>query len=545
MNFLEASRLIKNFVGGKPQSLLLAMSGTSDQLEFYLRAHAVRHGLALSLQTLPFGTLGQHLHFRRSNSVPELVLLLPWDFVPECDWRTGMRTVLPSADSLLDRAKLIAEQLSKRTHSRFVYISAPIPPVCGTHEESSRLENELTGMATRLSALILSVEYFSMSAYLASGCPVAGTKLSSLAQAMIDLLVSPAPSTFKVIATDADNTLWCGVVGEDGVDAVMAEPQGIAFKHFIYQGFLARLKSAGILLAIISRNDEDMVRAPLTSGRMPLCTEDFVSIRAGYGAKSALIKGLATDLNLGVESIVFIDDNPVELAEITSSLPAVSCHRFPSRDDDLPDFLNRLAKLFSRSEITEEDKKRTDLYRRRLISQPLKDSDSLDIFLRDLEMVLKVRVCAGGDILRAHQLINKTNQFNLNGVKWENNELKAVLDGGGKIVTGTLEDRTGSHGEILACLIDSTNVVRSLVMSCRVFERRVEFAFLSWILKNLGESTYYFAFVPTERNEPIKRFLKDPSFSKAADFLTIDVDQFIDGHSEDFALFDIKQEVNL
>lgn len=541
MNFLEANKIARKFTDGMQQPVLLAMSGTADQLDVYLRAHAVRYGVALALTVLPFGTLGQHLHTAPADEVPELFLLLPWDLAPECDWRTGMRPSLANADSILERAENVAGLLAKRSRSRFAYLPAPIPPVCATHGESSRLAAELAALAARLGASILPSEYFSMGTYLANGCPVAGTRLSDLAEALIDLLLMPSPGTFKVVATDADNTLWAGLVGEDGVDAVLAEPQGRSFRHFIYQGFLMRLKAAGILLAVISRNDEDMVRAPLASGRMPLSPDDFVAIRAGYGTKSVHVKGLAEDLNLGVDSIVFVDDNPVELAEVASAIPGITCHVFPSRDDDLPAFLDRMARLFSRHQLTEEDAQRTEMYRRRLISQPPRDGDGLTAFLKGLEMVLKVRDRTGGDIARAHQLINKTNQFNLNGVRLEEGDLQAVLDGGGRIVTATLDDRTGNHGEILACLIDASGLVRSFVMSCRVFERRVEFAFAAWLLNHWNGPPLHFSFQPTERNEPIRRFLKDPAFVQEAAGWLLNSQRFISDHSEDMALFSVQE----
>jgi FkbH-like protein len=184
------------------------------------------------------------------------------------------------------------------------------------------------------------------------------------------------------------------------------------------------------------------------------------------------------------------------------------------------------------------------MYRRRLISPPPRDSESLVNFLKSLEMVLKVRNRTGGEIARAHQLINKTNQFNLNGIRLEESDLRAVLDGGGRIITATLEDRTGNHGEILACLIDASGLVRSFVMSCRVFERRVEFAFLVWLLNHWDGPPLHFTFEATERNEPIRRFLKDRAFAPGSMGWSVNSSLFVADHSEDVDLFSV-QEVPL
>lgn len=542
MTFLEARKLLAELKEGTPLPFLLAMSGTPEPLALYLRAHAARAGMAADVAFLPFATLGQYLHAPAPQGVAELFLLLPWDLAPECDWRSGLGAELADADAILARAEQGVALLTKRGRARLVYVPAPIPPLCAAHADSAYLAAELTALAARAGAAILPGNLFSMATYLASGCPIAGTGLSAVAEALVGLLLAPPTGLFKVIASDADNTLWAGLVGEDGVDAVSAEPHGRAFRHFIYQGYLRRLKAAGILLAVISRNDEDLVRAPLAAGRMPLRADDFVAIRAGYGAKSEHLRALAASLNLGVDAIVFIDDNPVELAEVAAAVPGVACLAFPARDDELPAFLDRLARLFDRHQFTAEDAERTELYRRRLAAQPPAESAGLADFLKGLAMLLTLRERTGGDATRALQLINKTNQFNLNGIRLEEAEVATLLARGGRLFTATLEDRTGSHGEILACLIEASGRVRALVMSCRVLQRRVEYAFLAWLLGRWEGPPLSFDFVATERNEPVRQFLADPAFTAGPAFCSLDGARFAAAHAEDLALFSLRED---
>ena len=543
MKFLEAKKIVNELKDGVGLRFLLAMSGTPDQLKLYLRAHAACAGLSAEIEVLPFGTLGQHLRTPTSRGSTEVFFLLPWDLAPECDWRSGMAADLADADAILDRAQQVAALLAKRPHARLAYLPAPIPPVCSAQADNRRLAAELFSLAARLGAEVIDRETFAMAPYLASGCPIGGSSLTKVAETLIGLLIDPPPETLKVLVTDADNTLWAGIVGEDGVDAVTADPQGRAFRHFIYQGFLKRLKAAGILLAVVSRNDEDMVRAPFTSGRMPLMIDDFVAIRAGYGAKSGHILELAESLNLGLDSIVFVDDNPVELAEVSATLPRVTCLEFPVMDDKLPLFLHRLSTAFDRPKLTAEDAGRTEMYRRRLASLPPVEAAGLSDFLLDLDMVLFPREWRGGDWSRAYQLINKTNQFNLNGERFSEAELSALLASGGRLFTSVLEDRSGSHGEILACLIDASGCVRALVLSCRVFQRRVEYAFLVWLIGRLEIPVLGFAFVQTERNEPIRRFLADSAFIAATDCWSLDCARFAEAHAKDLALFGVREEV--
>ncbi len=516
------------------------MSGNSDQLELYLRAHAARIGVDAQLRVLPFGTLGQHL-FSDAADV-ELFLLLPWDLAPECDWRSGMNGSLCDVEAILARANQVAALLAKRKQARLAYLPAPIPPLCVAWSDNVRLATELTALAVRSGAVLLSPNHFSLASYLANGSPMAGGALSPVAEVLVDLLLLPPAGTFKVVATDADNTLWSGLVAEDGVDAVSAEPHGRAFRHFVYQGFLLRLKSAGILLAVISRNDEDMVRAALGSGRMPLKIRDFVAIRAGYGAKSDHLRALAESLNLGTDSIVFIDDNPVELAEVSSALEGVTCQAFPSKDEDLPTFLDRLALLFDRRSVTVEDAERTEMYRRRVAVNPPTEGVGLVDFLRDLRMVLTMRDRTEDDWKRAHQLINKTNQFNLNGRRMDESQVASVLAEGGRMFTATLEDRTGSHGEIMACMVDRCGRVQALVMSCRVFQRRVEYAFLLWLLGHWQGPALSFAFSSTERNEPFRHFLADSAFADSGEYWSLDIVVFTAAHAVDLSLFTIRED---
>jgi FkbH-like protein len=541
MTFLEARKLLAEFKGGANRPFLLAMSGTPDQLELYLRAHAARLGAAAEPRLLPFGTLAQHLFSEPDRGIDELFLLMPWDLAAECDWRSGGGSGLSEIEPILARAEKVLSLMAKRPHAHFAYLPAPLPPICAARIDTQRLAAELNALASRLGAEVIDCAAFSMPSYLASGCPIASSWLSKVAEMLIVLLLAPPPGAFKVLATDADNTLWAGIVGEDGADTVAAESHGRGFRHFIYQGMLKRLRDSGILLAVVSRNDEDMVRAPLASGRMTLEVDDFVTICSGYGRKSDLVRHIAESLNLGLESIVFVDDNPVELAEVAAILPQVTFLNFPSKDDELPIFLDCLARLFDRRQLTVEDAERTNMYRRRVVSLPPTEADGLIDFLKDMEMVMTVFDRSHGNWTRAIQLINKTNQFNLNGVRWSEAEVVELLGKGGQLFTASLEDRTGSHGEVLACLIDMSGCIQALVMSCRVLQRRLEFAFMAWLIGRRKGTVLTLAFMSTDRNLPMRNFLADSAFTLSPGASSVKSSQFVANHVEDSSLFIVRE----
>lgn len=538
MTFLEAHRTLRAFQGGPSLAFLLAMSGTSDPLELYVRAAAARQGRLAQIRTLPFGTLAQALRRPVEGTDAEVVLLLPWDLVPHLDWRVGLPQIRLDLSAAEVEAAEVCDLIRARSRARVVYLPAKLPPAFVNAKHTRKLEALLLAKALSLEAQVLPESAFSLGAYLATGCPVAGAELARTAEVIVGRALDSGAQTKKVLVTDLDNVLWGGVVAEVGAEGVSCSSEGAGYRHFLFQTLLAKLRREGTLLAAVSRNDEQSAMSPFKAGVLSLPQDDFVAILASYGAKSALILELSKRLNLGLDSFVFIDDNELELAEVSASLPEVTTLRFPASDEGLPDFFTRIGALFSREAVTSEDEERTALYRRRLAGMRPSHLSGADLtsFLRGLEMRLTVYDRRGGARQRAIQLINKTTQFNLNGKSVRDSDVEDVLGGGGSLLTAELSDRTGSHGEIIALLVTVDGTVRSFVMSCRVFERRVEYAFLCWVAKH--HPLKRFAFAETPRNEPMRRFLEDSAFGRAPP-ASFDADAFVLRHAADADLFEI------
>ncbi len=541
MNFLEAKRVLDGFTGGPPLPFLFALSGSPEPFDLYLRAAAAKHGRLAVPRVLPFNTLAQSLRREPEGGVVEVFLLLPWDFAPEADWRS---VAFERADENAFRERALEiEQLLSRRGARLLYLPAPLPPLFANHDRNAAFELAIESLAVGLGARVLSRETFSLPGYFLSGCPVSGSSIGSVAEAVVDLAREALPNPKKVLVTDLDNVLWSGGIGEDGLQGISFEQQGKGYPHFIYQGLLRRLRSEGALLAAVSRNDAEIAMLPFRAGRMPLGEEDFVAIVASYNAKSAQIAELASRLNLGLDSFVFVDDNPVELTEVSLALPAVRCVPFPHQADALGAFLSELSGLFGRREVTAEDRDRTSLYRRRLEGLMPSAVSGADIsrFLKDLDMTLTLHDRSHGDRTRAVQLINKTNQFNLNGRRVTESEIAAVVNAGGRLYSASLTDRSGSHGEILSCLVSVDGVIVAFVMSCRVFQRRVEHAFLAW-LASQRHPLSAMVWATTPRNEPFAQFLREltgAEESPAAGILTISFSEVSDRFSRDIDLFKI------
>ena len=543
MTFLEAHRIVSAFAGGEALPFLLAMSGTGNALQVFLRAAAAARGRSAIVRTLPFNTLAQTLLEAPRPGEREVFLLFPWDFVPEADWRSGLPPESPDEDVIRVNATAIAERLSKRPGARVLYVPAAMPPIFPDAAANRNLAAWTATLAWSTGAEILSADAFSLDSYLANGGPVAGALLGAVAESIVAQATAQATEPCKVLVTDLDNVMWHGVIGEDGLEGIHCAPEGIGFRFFLYQTLLARLRREGTLLAAVSRNDPDLARAPFRAGRTLLAEADFVCIAASYQAKSAQIADIASRLNLGLQSFVFVDDNPIELAEVGAQLPAVHLVRFADTDAGLPRLFGELSALFARPVVTAEDRQRTELYRRRLagVAPSTARGADLSAFLRDLEMTLTIHDRSSGDRTRAVQLINKTNQFNLNGQRMADEDVDAMIAAGGRLYSASVSDRHGTHGEVVACLIDAGNVVRSLVMSCRVFQRRIEHAFLSWLASQPAPPRALM-FVATPRNEPIRQFLTDGAFISDSDGLVaFDARAFVRAHASDLDLFTLAE----
>jgi len=539
VNYLEARRTLASFEGGPSLAFRLAMSGTPEPLEIFLRAEAARHDRTAALAFLPFNTLRQHL-LGPTDELPELYLLCPWDLVPEADWRTGIPPGRLGADDLLAAASQVAALLRRRSNAKFVYLPASIPPLTGQPHSDQVLALGIESIAIGLGALRLSPQFFSLASYFTSGCPIGGGALGAVAESLIGhLLAQHTPA--KLLVTDLDETIWSGLIAEEGMEGIGFGPEGAGYRHHVYQTLLVRLRHEGVLLAAVSRNDAEVVLPPFQSGRMPLKLEDFVAVIASYHPKSAQIRELVSRLNLGIDSVVYVDDNPVELAEVATALPGVTTIAFPSKDQGIPDLLARLTALFGRADVTTEDQERTELYRRRLEGLVPAEATGADLtrFLAGLGMELQIHDRSRGDRTRAVQLINKTNQFNANGRRWTDSEIASALEAGAQLLTATLTDRAGSHGEILACLIGVDGTIEALVMSCRVFQRRVEHGFFA-ALQAAGIRPSRIRFQPTERNSPFRTFLAEPGLSAGSNGLVpFDVEEFARRHQDALTLFEV------
>ena len=282
--------------------------------------------------------------------------------------------------------------VSSKVGGTFFYLEAELPPVTGLKSDMYILRNYISLSARRLNCFAWKSDFFCLKTYLANGCPFSSESLSQVGENIVSNILKSTNSSKKVIVTDLDFTFWHGVLGEDGPDGIKYLPDGAGYVHFIYQTYLRKLKDSGILLCISSKNDADLVEAAFSDNQFIVNYDDFVSIRTSYNPKSSDIAKLSHELNVGLNDFVFIDDNPIEIEEVKTVLPAVTCIQFPKETGQFGNMMQQIHTLFQISKVTAEDKNRTSLYKR-MKKLPLEVSHTetnIDEFLKSLEMEIEL-----------------------------------------------------------------------------------------------------------------------------------------------------------
>lgn len=546
MKYLEALKIVQSIQNEPALNLTFRSSGNHGQLVVFLKAMFAKHGTAISVASGDFGAIAQELLTAAGIDGPEIIILYPWDFCPEQDWRSGFPLEPADIDAMEEYSLTIAGLLKRRADAYKFYVNAPVPIVTHDADATNLLAARTLSLAVEAGAHVLEESFFSLAGYLHSGSPLRNDTLHLVAEEIWRQMNPVTAASQKVLVTDLDGVMWHGVIGEDGLDGIECQSEGPGFVHYIYQSLLKKLTKQGIVLAAVSRNDDDLARMPFKVGKTALREEDFAAIVASYNPKSSQIRSIAEKLNLGLDSFVFIDDNPVEIAEVSSALPEVTCLTFPSKSDKHAAFFNRISTLFSRKTLTEEDRNRTALYRRRLAGMPLDETTGADLtdFLTSLKMTIDFHDRSNTNWDRAFQLVNKTNQFNINGLRIDEREFEKKISSGYLALSASLSDRSGAHGEVIAALISPDGVVDSLVMSCRVFQRRMEYAFIEKLTDYLDRAPV-FRHLKTERNVPAQQFFANDFFCTAKDGLfELDVKRFLDTHKSLGVIFQVGEDIN-
>lgn len=340
--------------------------------------------------------------------------------------------------------------------------------------------------------------------------PYTGEYFVALATLLARRIAVTTQSKFKVIAIDCDNTLWKGICGEDGVEGLELTPA-----HLDFQRALVRQHDAGMLLCLCSKNNWSDVEAVFKEhSDMPLRERHFSGMRVNWSQKSENLRALSRELDLSLDSFIFIDDSALECAEVKGQCPEVLALQMPAEQGEIRHFVDHVW-AFDRIGVTEEAKQRTELYlQNRRRREALEKSGNIEQFLATLKLEVDVTSMRGEELTRVAELIQRTNQFNLTSIRRRIGEIETLWRSGAlRSLVVHVRDRFGDYGLVGAILLRSNPSaieVDTFVLSCRVLGRGVEHR----IVKELAQLA-----VSEQLSSVILRLRRTSKNAPASDFV--------------------------
>lgn len=316
---------------------------------------------------------------------------------------------------------------------------------------------------------------------------------------------------YKVIVLDCDDTLWKGICGEDGPTGVeIDEPRRRL------QEFMVAQHDAGMLLCLCSKNnEEDVIETFRANPAMPLRIDHITSRRINWDSKAANLSSLASELGLGLDSFIFVDDNPKECAEVQADCPEVLAVPLPADAGRIPAFLSHVW-AFDHLRTTEEDRKRSAMYAQQAERSRLeKQAGNLEVFIASLNLEVTIAPMTAAQLSRVSQLTQRTNQMNFTTIRRTEPEIQALVQSGSAhCLAAEVKDRFGDYGlvGVVIYTMDAAGIaIDTFLLSCRALGRGVEhrmLAHVAGIAQEHGIDRVRVRFQPTAKNRPASEFLQ-------------------------------------
>lgn len=505
----------------------------SAELRMRFPAHHIE--MATGLYDAIMGSLSD-LRQQRFDAV---ALALEW---PDLDARLGIRqlgewspgnlaSIVERAQASLAHLRLLLDDVSRASPVAISLPTLPLPPLFFTAGWQAsvyelRLRESLSTFAVdvarnsrariiseqTLNALSPPSERLNVKSTWLAGFPYHTAHAATLARLLADVMQNPLPK--KGLITDLDDTLWSGIVGDDGVRNISWDLDHHSQAHGLYQQFLRTLSEEGVLVGVASKNDPAVVEAAFARADLLLPRERVFPFEVGWGSKAQAVGRVLSMWNVNPESVVFVDDSPLELADVQAAHPTIECFRFPRQDGQaVYDLLVQLRNLFGRSAVSREDAIRLESLRTNVAARgAVGDSEGFPEALLE-QAGAELTFDFGKDTrgARVLELVNKTNQFNLNGkrfteVAWAD----SLQRGDAFLLTASYKDRFGALGKItvIAGRVVGAHIrIETWVLSCRAFARRIEHRCLRMLFDKFAAESVTFEYVETTRNTALTRFL--------------------------------------
>ena len=542
----EAKKIPADWSGKKIKIALLA-DFASQQLAVVLKALFFKSGIYADIFEAEFNSIDHSLYSddsRLSLFLPEFVLILETTQATRFKYYAVQEDTEAFVSRQATQTEARWKQLKHRCPNAIIFQSnfaLPYERPFGNYgsrvqntflSATQRLNQELVKLAVLQSnVFVLDIDsiasYFGKKSWFDERLwalykyPCALEYLPRIAQAIVDAALALKGAGIKCIVVDLDNTLWGGVIGDDGLDGIKLGhgDEGEAFLFF--QHYLLELKKRGVLLAVCSKNELECARLPfLKHPEMVLRENDFAMFAANWDEKPANIRLIQETLNIGFDSILFLDDSAFERDYVRRSLPEVVVPEMP---EDPADYVKTLSELnlFETASHTATDASRTQLYQEEFHrTQCKKKFDNYDEYLQSLDMKITIERFSPARLARIVQLMQRSNQFNLTTRRYSEAQCEAFMkdEEGCFPLCATLKDRFGDYG-LISCVVilwkGPQVVIDEWLMSCRVLFRGVEQCVMNMIFeqaKQKGIRQVIGQYIPSEKNKMVENFYRDFGF---------------------------------
>lgn len=537
MKITEALRIVQRTAADAPPfRVTLACGFTPLHLRTFFQAHLQ---LALPDRSVRiteglYGDLCGTLE--RVRECDGLIVVVEWpDIDPRLDYRNAGSWGRDTATSIFEHASLVLERMKAaitRVPSSvpvaLALPSLPLAPIFSapgwqSSQAELLLRSTLLHFAAELAqdgrVRVVSPERlaqdspwdarYDLKSDLKAGLPYTVRHADELAVLLATALVPPAPK--KGIISDLDDTMWRGIVGEVGPEDVHWDLHSEAQIHGLYQKLLGSLSDHGTLVGVASKNDPAVVSKAFERPDMVLRQEQVFPIEASWNAKSGAVKRILEIWNIAADSVIFVDDSPMELAEVAAQHPAIECILFPKEDPVAAlQMLRRLRDLCGKDKVSSDDALRLRSIRDGAVFRQMAEGGAApDGFLEQAQASITFDFAAAEEP-RTLELVNKTNQFNLNGRRFTPADwYKATSSDRSLTAAVSYEDKFGPLGTIAVVKAEfqgEAAVVDTWVMSCRAFSRRIEHQTLKMLFDTAGVNEIEFAFEATAKNGPTQEF---------------------------------------
>jgi FkbH-like protein len=528
--------------------LAILRSFTIEPVVPFLRAGAALEGIDARISVLDFNTYAQDILDPGSalySGHPDVVLLAVQtrDLLPRVwsAWTDEPAAARQDVDDAVSSLTALVTTLRERTSALLILqgLERPAWPSAGILDAQApggqvdaidSINAALRGLAARIAAVHF-LDYDALVArhgrgrwhdeakFLVARMPIAADALPLLAEEYLRFLLPVAGRLRKVLVLDLDNTLWGGIVGEVGPDGVQLGDEYPGAGYRALQRAALDLHARGVLLAINSRNNlEDAMGVIEDHPGMLLRPSHFSAIRINWRDKAANLREIALELNVGLDSLAFLDDNPAERERVEQALPEVLVIPLPT---DPLGYARALRDVpgFERLSLSAEDRDRGRLYAAERLRTGLRsDAGSLEDFYRSLDMRVTIAPVNPRTLGRIAQLTQKTNQFNVTTRRYNEQEV-TVLASRGRVLGLRSEDRFGDNGLVGVAILTFTGdsaEIDSLLLSCRVIGRTIETALLARLADEArasGARTLRGRFIPTKKNAPARDLYRAHGFT--------------------------------